>query len=113
MQGIQPSYHDAVEDYAIVFNAKDMVMGDDMGQAADVLLFLASMDTVIGGKKTIDNFETWFGNWWKDPTITKDRTFKVRGSAPFGHCLLRSGVLVSQSLRDCIAMQAILLRYVN
>ena len=76
MQGIQPSPHDTTKDYAVVFYAKDFVKEDDTIQVTDVLLFFASMETVLGGDKTIDKFDVWFNTWW-DSCDIKNKKIKV------------------------------------
>ena len=76
MQGIQPSPHDTTKDYAVVFYAKDFVKEDDTIQVTDVLLFFASMETVLGGDKTIDKFDVWIKTWWDNCDI-KNKRIKV------------------------------------
>ena len=73
-----PSRHDAVEDYGILFNVKTLVTDDDTTQVADLLLFLASMEKVVG--VTIGEFENWMINWWEnlDYNVRNNKVMKVR-----------------------------------
>jgi hypothetical protein len=51
---------------------KTLVVDEDATQVADLLLFLASMEKVLG--VTIGDFEKWMVNWWESLDITVRNT---------------------------------------
>ena len=69
-QGIEPSPHNSTEDYA-------MAMFDSMSHISDMLLFLASMEIVLGADKSLDRFDAWIKDWWKKTPYKDYKTVKA------------------------------------